>query len=62
MSKRQSITVSDKQDAFLQREAARLGITVSDLIRRIVDWYRDAPRLGAEQVIRMRTMENRDGL
>jgi hypothetical protein len=33
--------LSVKQSDFLELEAARLGITVSDLIRRIIDQYRE---------------------
>jgi hypothetical protein len=40
-----SITLNAKQVAFLEKEAARLGVTVSDLIRRIIDQYRDAPTI-----------------
>jgi hypothetical protein len=29
------------QQAYLQQEAKRLGITVNDLIRRIIDRYRE---------------------
>jgi predicted DNA binding CopG/RHH family protein len=41
--KKQRITIhlSETQLAFLQGDAARLGITVADLIRRIVDTYRE---------------------
>ena len=38
---RQSVTLTEPQFAFLKSEAERLGITVSDLIRRIVDQYRE---------------------
>jgi hypothetical protein len=38
---RQSITLTEPQIAYLKAEAARLGITVSDLIRRIVDQHRE---------------------
>jgi hypothetical protein len=38
---RQSITLTKPQYDFLNVEAERLGITVSDLIRRIVDQYRE---------------------
>jgi predicted DNA-binding ribbon-helix-helix protein len=37
---RQSITLTKPQMAFLKKEAAKLGISVSDLIRRIVDEHR----------------------
>jgi hypothetical protein len=42
MSERQSVTFSDQQIADLRAEAKRIGITVSDLVRRIVDRYREA--------------------
>jgi hypothetical protein len=38
---RMSITFTEPQMAFLKVEAERLGISVADLIRRIVDRYRD---------------------
>ena len=34
------ISLTEPQAEFLGREAARLGISVADLIRRIVDQYR----------------------
>jgi hypothetical protein len=34
--------LTDPQDADLTAEAARLGITIADLIRRIIDDYRTA--------------------
>jgi hypothetical protein len=36
-----SVALSSKQQAFLKKEAARIGITVSDLIRRIIDQHRE---------------------
>jgi len=41
-SARQSVTLTKPQQSFLSKEANRLDISVSDLIRRIVDQYRDA--------------------
>lgn len=38
---KRSITLTSKQVDFLEKEAARIGITVSDLIRRIIDERRD---------------------
>jgi hypothetical protein len=38
---KRSLVLSRKQSVFLQKEAERLGITVSDLIRRILDEYRE---------------------
>lgn len=40
MTKRRSIALNEKQQAFLEKEAERLGITVADVIRRIIDHYR----------------------
>lgn len=39
---RQSITLTIPQHEILKQEADKLGISVSDLIRRIVDAWRDA--------------------
>lgn len=41
MSKRQSVTFSDQAMVDLRNEAKRIGVTVSDLVRRIVDSWRD---------------------
>lgn len=38
---RQSITFTRPQIKYLREESERLGITVSDLVRRIVDTYRE---------------------
>ena len=38
---KKSFTLSRPQHVFLKEEATRLGITVSDLIRRIIDEYRE---------------------
>jgi hypothetical protein len=38
---RTSIVLTDPQHAYLKEEATRLGIAVSDLIRRIIDAYRE---------------------
>lgn len=35
------VSLTEPQIVFLKSEASRLGITVSDLIRRIVDQYRE---------------------
>jgi hypothetical protein len=37
---RQSIKLTEPQTAFLDAEARALGITVAELIRRIIDEYR----------------------
>ncbi len=39
---KQMISLTKPQVTFLHQEAARLGISLSDLIRRIVDQYRDS--------------------
>jgi hypothetical protein len=41
---RQMVTLSTDRAEFLKQEAARLNISVSDLLRRIVDAYRDAQK------------------
>jgi len=38
---RQSLTLTQPQREFLASEAARLGVTVSEVMRRIVDQYRE---------------------
>jgi predicted DNA-binding ribbon-helix-helix protein len=42
MAMRQSVTLKDQQAELLKREAKKFGITVSDLIRRIIDEWREA--------------------
>jgi hypothetical protein len=44
MGTRQSVSLSDRQHAALQQEADRIGISISDLIRRIIDQWRDLPK------------------
>jgi len=39
-NERTSLSLSAPAMAFLRSEAERLGITVADLIRRIIDQYR----------------------
>jgi hypothetical protein len=39
---RTSLCLTQPQHAYLVAEAQRLGITVADLIRRIVDSYRES--------------------
>lgn len=39
---KQMVSLTGPQITFLKTEAVRLGISVSDLIRRIVDRYREA--------------------
>jgi hypothetical protein len=43
-SVRQTITFTEAQFAWLKAEAARLGITVADLLRRLIDEGRDRRR------------------
>ena len=38
---RQGVSLTEPQKAFLEKKASELGISVSDLIRRIIDQYRD---------------------
>lgn len=38
---KQMVSLTEPQVAFLKREAEKLGISMSDLIRRIVDSYRE---------------------
>jgi hypothetical protein len=42
--KRQSVTFSDRAMAELREEAKQVSITVSDLLRRIVDHWLERPR------------------
>jgi predicted DNA-binding ribbon-helix-helix protein len=37
---RQSVTLTKPQANYLREEAAKLGISMSDLIRRIIDQHR----------------------
>jgi hypothetical protein len=41
---RLSVVLTEPQVAFLEAGAARLGITPVELVRRIVDQYREAKR------------------
>ncbi len=43
---KRSVVLTRMQANFLEKEARRLGITVSDLLRRIVDEYRDRNAYG----------------
>jgi hypothetical protein len=38
---KQTVTFTEPQAAYLKDEAARLGISVADLVRRIIDHYRE---------------------
>ncbi len=42
MMHKQTITFTKPQIAFLQAKAKKLGISVADLIRRIIDAHREA--------------------
>jgi predicted DNA-binding ribbon-helix-helix protein len=44
MSTRQTVTLTTPQSDFLKRLAKVKGITVSDLIRRIIDEYRESKK------------------
>jgi hypothetical protein len=35
------ISFTEPQDDWLNKEAERLGISVAELVRRIIDWYRE---------------------
>jgi predicted DNA-binding ribbon-helix-helix protein len=39
---RTSLPLSTPQHEWLKREAERMGISISDLIRRIIDAYRES--------------------
>jgi hypothetical protein len=41
---RRSIVFTAKQRALLEKEAARIGITVGELVRRIIDRHFDKER------------------
>ena len=48
---RRVISVTAPQDAVLQAEAARLGLSYADLIRRVIDdWRRTLPSQGSDRV------------
>ena len=36
------ISFTDPQDEWVIKEADRLGISAAELVRRIIDWYREA--------------------
>lgn len=40
-TQRQTVFLTEPQAEFLKREAERLGINVSELLRRIIDDYRE---------------------
>ncbi len=44
MTKRINVSLSDPQMAALKAEAARLGISVGELVRRVVDAWRDGEK------------------
>lgn len=41
---KQMISFTDPQRAFLIREAKRLGISIAELVRRIIDAHIESPR------------------
>ncbi len=41
MKDRQSVSFTAPQLAFLKRYAAKLGVSLSDAVRRIIDEFRD---------------------
>jgi hypothetical protein len=41
---KQMISFTDPQRHFLKREAKRLGISIAELVRRIIDAHIEAPR------------------
>lgn len=47
---RQSISFSKPQDAWLKAEAARLGISESEIVRHAVDMARGARSVGSQPV------------
>jgi hypothetical protein len=49
MTRRRSFILSRKQAEFLEEEATRIGITVSDLLRRIIDEHREAKQKQKEK-------------
>lgn len=40
--KRRLISFSEPSDEYLEKESARLGISIPELVRRIVDRYRES--------------------
>jgi hypothetical protein len=46
---KRSVILTAKQCFFLKKEAAHLEITVSDLIRRIIDEWLEGPRYASTQ-------------
>lgn len=48
--KKQLISFTDPQAEYLENEAKRLGLSIAELVRRAVDWYRDTyPFIGKEE-------------
>lgn len=46
--KKQLVSFTVPQATFLEVEATRLGISVAELVRRTVDWFRDTyPQMGS---------------
>lgn len=44
MNHKQMVTFTTPQIAYLKEEAEKLGISVSDLVRRIIDEHRTMPK------------------
>ena len=42
---KQMISFTDPQMAYLKKEAKRLGISVAELVRRIIDAHKDIDKL-----------------
>lgn len=46
---RMSIVLTDPQTAYLRKEAKRLGVSLAEMIRRIIDAYREPKEDGKNQ-------------
>ena len=46
------VSMPDRQKSFLDREADRLGISVAELLRRIVDTYREPDGIAVAGLLR----------
>lgn len=47
--KKQSITFTDPQISWLEKEARKLGISVSDAVRRVIDQVRQSRKEHADE-------------
>jgi len=54
---KQMISFTEPQHDYLEEEAQRLGIPISELVRRIVDKYRERPHQDMQQVQRDKAAE-----